>query len=76
MNAKLSVISPVYNGEHHVKHCIDSIQNQSLKDIQIIIVDDGSKDQTVQTVQQCANQAENILLIQQKETRELALLEI
>ena len=69
MNAKLSVIIPVYNGEHHVKHCIDSIQNQSLKDIQIIIVDDGSKDQTVQTVQQCANQAENILLIQQKENK-------
>lgn len=69
MNAKLSVVVPVYDGEHHVKHCIDSIQNQSLKDIQIVIVDDGSKDGTVQIVQQCALQAKNILLVQQEENK-------
>lgn len=69
MNSKLSVVVPVYNGEHHVKHCIDSIQNQSLKDIQIVIVDDGSKDRTAQIVQQCALQAGNILLVQQRENK-------
>lgn len=69
MRTKLSVIVPVYNGEHHIKHCIDSIQNQSLKDIQIIVVDDGSTDQTAQIVQQYTKKAENIQLIQQTENK-------
>ena len=54
MSAKLCVVIPVYNGEQYINHCIDSLQNQSLKDIQIIVVDDGSTDQTAQIVTQCA----------------------
>lgn len=52
MSAKVSAIVPVYNGEQYIKHCIDSIQNQSLKEIQIIIVDDGSRDHTAEFVRQ------------------------
>lgn len=60
MSAKLCVVIPVYNGEQYIKHCIDSLQNQSLKDIQIIVVDDGSTDQTAQIVTQCAEQSKNV----------------
>lgn len=42
----LSVIIPVYNGEKYIKRCILSILRQKLKDIEIIIVDDGSTDAT------------------------------
>lgn len=52
MGIKLSVVVPVHNGERYVKHCIESIQNQSLKGIQIIVVDDGSTDRTSELVQQ------------------------
>lgn len=69
MSAKLSVVVPVYNGEQYVKHCIDSIRNQSLKDIQIIVVDDGSTDQTTQIVLQCAEQANNVQLVQQAKNK-------
>ena len=40
---KLSVIVPVYNTEKYLRRCMDSIMNQTLKDIEIIIVDDGSR---------------------------------
>lgn len=39
---KISVIVPVYNSEKYLKRCIDSITNQTLAEIEIIIVDDGS----------------------------------
>ncbi|MEE1042379.1 MAG: glycosyltransferase family A protein, partial [Clostridia bacterium] len=39
----LSIVVPVYNTEKYLRRCMDSIMNQTLKDIEIIIVDDGSK---------------------------------
>lgn len=44
MSPKVSVVVPVYNVERYLKQCLDSIINQSLKDIEIICVDDGSTD--------------------------------
>lgn len=43
----LSVIIPVYNGDVHLKTCLFSVLNSSLKDIEIIIVDDASKDNSL-----------------------------
>lgn len=44
MNIKVSVIVPVYNVEEYVSHAINSLLNQTLSDIEIIAVDDGSTD--------------------------------
>ena len=44
---KVSVILPVYNVEKYLKQCMDSIVNQTLKDIEIICVDDGSTDERI-----------------------------
>jgi len=42
--SKISVLMPVYNGEKYLKQAINSVLNQSFKDFEFIIVDDGSKD--------------------------------
>ena len=44
MQPKVSVVVPVYNVERYIHQCIDSIINQTLRDIEIILVDDGSPD--------------------------------
>ena len=41
---KVSVIVPVYNVEKYIEKCLDSLVNQSLKDIEIIVVNYGSLD--------------------------------
>ena len=40
----LSIIIPVYNAEKYLNKCIDSILNQSFKDFELLLIDDGSKD--------------------------------
>ncbi len=44
MQPKVSVIVPVYNAEKYLERCINSLKNQSLRDIEIILVDDSSTD--------------------------------
>ena len=47
---KVSVIVPVYNVEKYVEKCLKSLVNQTLQDIEIIVVDDGSKDDSKKIV--------------------------
>lgn len=44
----VSIIVPVYNAEQYIKNTIESLRNQTLKDIEIVLVDDGSKDKSLE----------------------------
>ena len=44
MVPKFSIVVPIYNVEKYLPRCIDSLVNQTLQDIEIILVDDGSPD--------------------------------
>lgn len=43
---KVSVIIPIYNVENYLEQCIESIRNQTICDIEIILVEDGSPDKS------------------------------
>ena len=45
-NVKVSIIIPAYNVEKYILKCINSLLEQTEKEIEIIVVDDGSKDKT------------------------------
>lgn len=46
MNSKISIIVPVYNVEEYLEECLESIINQTYKNIEIILIDDGSTDRS------------------------------
>lgn len=51
---KVSIIIPMYNVENYIEECINSVQHQSLKDIEIIVVDDMSTDDSLRIVKRIA----------------------
>lgn len=63
---KVSVIVPAYNSEKYVKRCIESIQKQTYKDLQIILIDDGSTDNTLQIFNEIASNDKRICVFSNK----------
>ena len=63
---KVSVIVPVYNTEKYVDECLRSIENQTLKEIEIILVNDGSKDGSRKILEEHAKNDDRIIVINQE----------
>ena len=63
---KVSIIVPVYNVEKFLPQCVDSLVNQTLKDIEIILVDDGSSDNCPAICDKYAEQDSRIKVIHKK----------
>ena len=51
---KVSVVIPVYNTEKYVREAVESIMNQTLRELEIIIINDGSTDNSLQVVEELA----------------------
>lgn len=62
----VSIIIPVYNIETYLPKCIDSVLSQSHRNLQVIIVDDGSTDDTLQIAQLYAGKDDRVELVSQK----------
>ena len=68
-NIKVSVIVPIYNNYQYLNECINSIREQSLHEIEIILIDDGSTDVRVKNlIKKYAEQDERIVAIYKKNT--------
>lgn len=65
MQPFISIIIPVFNGEGFVENCIESVVKQTLKELQIIIIDDGSNDHTLEILSNLATEDERITIIHQ-----------
>lgn len=61
--AKVSIILPIYNVQEYLRECLDSVVNQTLQDIEIICVDDGSKDDSLSIIQGYARQDSRIVVL-------------
>jgi len=62
----ISVIIPVYNQESYLRQCIDSILSQTLENIEIITVNDGSTDTSVDVIAEYVKKDKRVMLIDQK----------
>lgn len=61
----VSVIVPVYNAEKYLPQCIDSIVNQTIGDIEVLLINDGSSDSSGEILAQYASKDERIKVIEQ-----------
>ena len=69
LNPKISIIIPVYNVEKYISQCLDSAINQSLKDIEIIIVDDCGSDNSMDIAKEYAKNDSRIKIIKNSQNQ-------
>ena len=67
---KISIIIPVYNSENYIERCMESLVNQTLEDIEIIVVDDGSTDNSYSILERFAKKDSRIKIIQQENAKQ------
>lgn len=65
MQPDISVVVPIYGVEKYLKQCVDSILNQTFKNMEVILVDDGSRDRCPQMVDEYAAQDARVVAIHQ-----------
>lgn len=63
MNILVSIIVPIYNSENYLKKCIGSITNQTLSNIEIILINDGSTDRSKEIINEFAKKDNRIVAI-------------
>ena len=78
MNEKITVIVPVYNVEHYLDKCLDSLISQTYKNLEIIVINDGSTDNSGTICQEYARKDNRIIYIEkenggQSEARNMGL---
>lgn len=66
---KISIVITVYNGELFIRQSVRSIQNQNFTDVEIIIVDDSSKDNSVPVIKGLMKEDPRIILLTNKENK-------
>lgn len=83
MTCKLSIIIPIYNAENYISNCLKSIFAQSFSDYEVVLVNDGSKDKSLDMCKKLPMMTEELRLLirktvvrQAQETRALKLLPV
>ena len=70
-NPKITVTIPIYNGGKYLYYSLRSIQNQKMKEIEIILIDDNSNDNTLEIIEKYMKEDERIRLIKNTNNRKI-----
>lgn len=65
-NKKISIIIPIYNAELYIRRCLESLINQTYKNIEVVCVNDGSIDNSLKILEEYTNKDGRIVIINQK----------
>ncbi len=65
---KVSILIPIYNVEKYLRQCLESVVNQTLKDIEIICINDGSTDNSLSIIKEFADRDSRVKIIDKKNT--------
>ena len=66
---KVSILVPIYNAQKYLSQCLDSLINQTLDDIEIICINDGSIDNSLEIIKDYQAKCSNIKIIDKKTRR-------
>ena len=69
----ISIIVPAYNAEKYLKACLESLINQTKKDIEIIAINDGSEDNTLDILNEYKNNYPNLIKVISQENQGLSV---
>ena len=64
----VSIIIPVYNGEKHIEKCIEKVLKQTYRNIEIIVINDGSKDNTKEILERLKEKDERLKIVNKENT--------
>src|ERR1700722_19602977 len=59
----VSVITPLYNTEKYIGECIGSVLDQTLRDVELLVIDDGSRDRSTEIVEEIARRESRVRLL-------------
>lgn len=65
VNMKITIVVPVYNGEKTISRCVDSILQQNYREFEIILVNDGSQDSTLEICHKLESKDKRIIVVNQ-----------
>lgn len=68
MSIKVSIIIPVFNTEKYLECCLKSVLDQTLSDIEVICVDDGSRDNSLKILQRIRKNDKRVVILKQKQS--------
>lgn len=63
---EISLIIPVYNVEKYLRKALESVENQTFKDLEVIVINDGSKDNSIEIIKEFADRNENFIIVDQE----------
>ncbi len=65
-NPKVSIVIPIYNAQDYLQECLESVLNQTFSDIEVVLVDDGSKDSSGKICDDYASKDDRITVVHQQ----------